>query len=158
MFGFDNLQFKDSFSFLSSSLDRLVGLSKYKDYDDVRSGKIEWKNREYLDNWVDNFKHSRKSPYVKDDKDLDILTDKGVYPYDYMNAWDKFNETELPKKEDFYSKLYDEHISEDDYERARLVWNRFNLKDLGEYHDLYLRCDVLQLTDVFENFRNICLK
>ena len=56
MFGFDNLQFKDSFSFLSSSLDRLVGLSKYKDYDDVRSGKIEWKNKEYLDNWVDNFK------------------------------------------------------------------------------------------------------
>ena len=55
MFGFGNLQFKDSFSFLSSSLDRLVGLSKYKDYDDVRSGKNAWKDREYLDNWKDNF-------------------------------------------------------------------------------------------------------
>ena len=114
------------------------------------NGKIEntWIIGQIISNTVENH-------HVKDDKDLDILTDKGVYPYDYMNAWDKFNETELPKKEDFYSKLYDEHISEDDYERARLVWNRFNLKDLGEYHDLYLRCDVLQLTDVFENFRNM---
>ena len=50
MFGFGSLQFKDSFSFLSSSLDRLVGLGKYKDYDDVRSGKSAWKDREYLDN------------------------------------------------------------------------------------------------------------
>ena len=55
MFGFDNLQFKDSISFLSSSLDRLVGLSKYKGYDDVRSCKIAWKDREYLDNWKENF-------------------------------------------------------------------------------------------------------
>ena len=60
MFGFDNLQFKDSLRFLSSSLDRPVGLSKYKDYDDVRSGKIAWKDREYLDNWKENFKHSTK--------------------------------------------------------------------------------------------------
>ena len=55
MFGFDNLQFKDSISFLSSSLDRLVGLSKYKDYDDIRSGNNAWNDREYLDNWKDNF-------------------------------------------------------------------------------------------------------
>ena len=96
MFGFDNLQFKDSFSFLSSSLDRLVGLSKYKDYDDVRTGKIAWKDREYLDNWKDNFKHSRNSSYINDDEDLDMLTDKGVYPYDYMNNWERFNDTELP--------------------------------------------------------------
>ena len=64
MFGFDNLQFKDSFSFLSSPLDRLVGLGKYKDYDEVRSGKIAWKGREYLDYWKENFKHSRKSPML----------------------------------------------------------------------------------------------
>ena len=96
MFGFDNLQFKDSFSFLSSSLDRLVGLSKYKDYDDVRSGKIAWKDREYLDNWKDNLKYSRNSSYINDDEDLDMLTDKGVYPYDCMNNWERFNDTELP--------------------------------------------------------------
>ena len=98
MFGFDNLQFKGSFSFLSSSLDRLVGLSKYKDYDDVRSGKIAWKGEEYLDNWKDNCKHSRNSSYINDDEDLDILTYKGVYPYGYMNNWERFNDTELPTK------------------------------------------------------------
>ena len=134
-FGFDNLQFKYSCSLLSSSLDILVGLNKYKDYDDVRSGNVAWTDREYLDNRVDNFKHSITA-YVKDGVDLDILTYKGVYPHDYMNTWDKFNEPELPSKEHFYSKLYDEHISDDDYDRAKLAWDRFNLNDVGEYHDL----------------------
>ena len=53
--------------------------------------------------------------------------------------------------------MYDGCISDDDYDRAKLVWYIFNLNDLGEYHDLCLRCDVLQLTEVFENFRTICL-
>ena len=119
-----NLQFKDSISFLNSSLDRLVGLSKYKDYDDIRSGEIAWNDKEYLDNWKDNFKHSRNSSCVNNDEDLDMLTDKGVYPYDYMNNRDRFNDTELPKKENFYSKLYDEHISHDENERAKHVWDR----------------------------------
>ena len=99
MFGFDNLQLKYSYSFLSSSLDKLVGFNKYKDHGDVRSGRIAWKDREYLDNCVNHCKHSRTPPYVKDDVDLDILRDKSVYPYDYMNTWDKFNETELQSKE-----------------------------------------------------------
>ena len=85
MFGFGNLQFKGSFSFLSSTLGRLVGLSKYEDYGDARSGTIAWKDREYLGNWEGGFKHSRKSSYVNDDGDLDILTNKGVYPYGYMD-------------------------------------------------------------------------
>ena len=80
MFGFDNLQFKDSISFLSSSLDRLVGLSNYKDYGVIRSGKIAWNDREYLDNWKDAFEHSRNSSCVNSDEDLDMLADKGVYP------------------------------------------------------------------------------
>ena len=99
MFGFGYLHFKDSISFLSSSLDRLVGLSKYKDYDDIRSGKIAWNDREYLDNWKDNFKHSRNPSCVKNDEDLDMLTDKGVYPYGYMSNWDRFDDTELPKQD-----------------------------------------------------------
>ena len=57
--------------------------------------------REYLDNWEDNFKHSRNPSYVNNDEDLGILTDKGVYPYDYMNNWDKFNDTELPNNDNF---------------------------------------------------------
>ena len=77
---------------------------------------------------MDNFKHNGKSPYVNDDTYLDILTYKTVYPYAYMNAWDKFNETGLPTTEYLYSKLYNEHTSEDDYERAKLVWNTFNLQ------------------------------
>ena len=105
-----------------------------------------------------NFKHSRKSSYVNDDEDLYILTDKGVYPYGYMNNWDKFNDTELPKKKYFYSKLYDEHITEGEYEITNLVWNIFQLKYMGEYHDLYLKTEVLLLTDAFEHFRNLCMK
>ena len=152
MFGMGRLQFKDSFSFLSPPLDRLVGLSRYKGFDDVRSCKVEWKDREYLDNRKDRFKRSRKPSYVSDDEDSDVFTDKGVYPYGYMNNWDKFNDTELSNKTGFYSKLYDEHIRDDDYERANLVCNRFKIKDLGEYHDVYLKTDVSLLTDVFENF------
>ena len=88
---------------------------------------------------------------------MNLLTDKGVYPYDYMNSWDKFDETKLPKKEYFYSHLYEENITDKDYARANIVWKHFNIKNLGEYHDLYLMTDVYLLTDVFENFRDMCL-
>ena len=87
--------------------------------------------------------------------DLDLLIEKGLYPYDYINSWDKCEETELPPKEAFYSRLYDEHITDEDYERAKKVWEHFNIQSLGEYHDLYLKTDVLLLTDVFENFRDM---
>ena len=74
-----------------------------------------------------------------------------------MNNWDRFNDTELPKQEYFYSKLYDAHIRNDAYERAKHVWERFKITDMGEYHDLYLRTYVLLLIDIFENFRNLCM-
>ena len=73
--------------------------------------------------------------------DLFLLTEKGVYPYDYMNEWDKFKDTKLPPKEKFYSDLTGEHISDEGYGRALKVWDNFNIKDLGEYHDLYLKTD-----------------
>ena len=88
---------------------------------------------------------------------MNFLTEKGVYPYDYMNSWEKFDETKLLKKEDFYSKLYEENITDKDYARANIVWKHFDIKNLGEYHDLYLMTDVYLLTDVFENFRDMCL-
>ena len=96
--------------------------------------------------------------YVNSDEDLDLLTDKGVYPYDYMNDFNKFNEKELPKIEDFYSKLTETGIDEKEYQRAIKIWKHFNIQNLGQYHDLYLQTDVLLLTDVFENFRSRCLE
>ena len=62
---------------------------------------------------------------------------KGIYPYDYMDCHSKFNETKLPKKEEFYSLLTDEDISDSDYNHAQEVWDTFNIKNMGEYHDLY---------------------
>ncbi|XP_068735762.1 uncharacterized protein [Montipora capricornis] len=80
-----------------------------------------------------------------------------VYPYDFMDSFDKFNE-KLPSKEDFHSILNDQHITDDQYKHAQNVWNTFNLKNMGEYHDLYLKSDILLLADVFENFRKTCLQ
>ena len=74
-----------------------------------------------------------------------------------MNSFDKFDEEQLPSKEHFYSQLYEEHITDRDYDRANVVWKHFNIKNLGEYHDLYLMTDVYLLTGVFENVRDMCL-
>ena len=86
-----------------------------------------------------------------------MLLRKGVYPYEYMDSWEKFNETALPPKEAFYSNLNLEDISDEDYKHAQKVWNVFEIKNLGEYHDLYVQNDTLLLSDIFENFRNMCL-
>ena len=85
------------------------------------------------------------------------LLRKGVYPYEYMDEWNKFDEKELPCKESFYSNLTMEDISDTDYKHANNVFEKFNLNNLGDYHDLYVRSDTLLLADVFENFRNACL-
>ena len=87
-----------------------------------------------------------------------ILLRKGVYPYEYMDEWNKFNEKVLPSKESFYSNLTLENITEIDYAHANNVFKKFNINNLGEYHDLYVRSDTLLLADIFENFRQSCLK
>src|SRR5678816_2835580 len=87
---------------------------------------------------------------------LDLLLRKGAYPYDYVDSIDRLNETELPSKSAFNSRLNDSGISDSDYEHAKTVWNEFGFKTFREYHDLYNLSDVLLLADVFENFRDVC--
>ena len=90
-------------------------------------------------------------------KKLALMKEKGFYPYDYMGTVEKFAEKRLPNKEDFCSLLTDEGISEEDYQHAINVWETFGIENMGQYHDLYLKSDVLLLADVFENFREINL-
>ncbi|KAL9962348.1 hypothetical protein ACROYT_G031442 [Oculina patagonica] len=87
-----------------------------------------------------------------------LLTQKGIYPYEYMDSWERFKETTLPKKEKFYSKLTGEHITDKEYAHAQKVWETFGCQNLGDYHDLYVKTDVTLLADVFENFRKLCLE
>ena len=81
-----------------------------------------------------------------------------VYPYDYADDWDKFNETTLPEKEEFHSNLNFEDITDADYMHAKRVCKNCEIKNLSKYHDLYFKNDVLLLADVFENFRKMGLK
>ena len=128
----NHLTFIDSFQFMSSSLEKLVS-------------NLPKESLKYTSQIFKN-------------KKLDLMSQKGVYPYDFMDSFNKFNETKLPKQEDFYSILNDEHISGEDYKHAQNVWNTFSVKNMGEYHDLYIKSDILLLADVFENFRKTCLQ
>ena len=124
--------FKDSLKFMSSSLGALVNnLPK------------------------DAFKNLLK--YFTP-KQAEILKQKGFYSYEYMDKEEKFNDTKLPPREAFYSKLSGRGVTEKDYKHAWNVWNSFKMKKFKEYHELYNVTDVLLLADVFENFRDICLK
>ena len=127
-----NLTFIDSFQFMSSSLDKLVS--------NLPAEALKYTSERFQK------------------EKLNLMTRKGIYPYDYMDSFEKFNKTELPTKEEFYSILNNEHISDEDYQHAKNVWNTFQLKTMGEYHDLYLKSDILLLADVFENFRKTCLQ
>ena len=83
---------------------------------------------------------------------LELVKEKGVYPYEYMDSFKRFNEDKLPDKCEYFSSLKDRFISKEEYDRAINVWNVFKIKTLGEYHNLYLKTDVLLSADVFEKF------
>ena len=85
-----------------------------------------------------------------------MLLTKGVYPYEYIDSCERFDETSLPNKETFYTNLNIKSITDVDYRHAKRVFEVFNIKSLGEYHDLYVKSDTLLLSDVFENFKNKC--
>ena len=87
-----------------------------------------------------------------------LLLKKGAYHYEYMDSWERFDETSLPDKEAFYSILNMEDVTDFDHRHAKRVFKSVNNKNLGDYHDLYVQSDTLLLADVFENFRNKCIE
>ena len=94
------------------------------------------------------------------EKEMDgnkLLKKKGVFPYEFMTDFEKLNVNKLPPKSKFYSRLNDSNITDEEYEHAQNVWKEFNCKTMRDYHDLYLKTDVLLLADVMENYRNVCI-
>ena len=89
---------------------------------------------------------------------IDLVSRKGVYPYEFMDDFEKFKKQSLQKKTSFFSRLKQEKVSDEDFEHAQKVWKEFELKNMGDFHDLYLKTDVLLLADVMENFRKLCEK
>ena len=119
----------------------------FKCTDCEKEYEIEF-NNELIERFANTYKFC--------DNDLNkfiMLLRKVVYPYKYMDGWDKFNEKRIPGKELFYSNLTLENISETDYAHSNNVFKKLNINNLGEYHDLYVRSDTLLLADIFENFR-----
>ena len=177
------LKFIDSFRFTSDSLSNLVDntsgifnsieckscIEKIKInseccFDGLKNNRLIYKYKECKEEWkrpINLLKEKFPSIHQFCDGDLNVfilVLGKGVYPYEYMDSWERFNETTLPPKEAFYSNLNLEVITDKDYTHAQKVWDVFEIKNLGEYHDLYIQSDTLLLSDVFENFRNMCLK
>ena len=87
-----------------------------------------------------------------------LLLRKVVYPYEHMDNWENCNETSLPEKEDFYSHLNTEDITDEGYAHPKTDWKDSEINNLGQYHNLYVQSDTLLLADVFENFRKMCLQ
>ena len=174
----NKIKFIDSYRFMSSSLSKLIGnlsegLHNNKcldcesclDYIKTKNEKLILKcfnfktyyekdfNKELIKRFASTYEfcNGNLNKFI-------LLLRKGVYPYEYMDNWERFDETSLPNKESFYSNLNMENIENIDYRHGNNVFKRFKLKHLGEYHNLYVKSDTLLLADVFENFRNTCLK
>ena len=170
------IKFIDSFRFMATSLSKLVDNLT----DNIHNDKcIKCKSnlcfvrainetlfkcidceKEYEKEFNDELLKRFPNTYDFCNNDLDkflILLRKGVYPYEYMDGWNRFNEEVLPDKDSFYSNLTMEDISKTDYMHANNVFEKFNINNMGEYHDLYVRSDTLLLADIFKNFRKSCI-
>lgn len=120
-FSLGNLRFLDSYQFLPYSLQTLA-------YDLAKDG-------------IDSFRHLTSEFALRDEAEL--LMRKGIYPYEYMDCFEKFEEKQLPPMKEFYSAISREDISEEDYLHANTVFTKFNMSCMGDYHDLYVNTDVL---------------
>ena len=177
-----NLEFIDSYRFMNFSPDSLVAnLSEINNkayircrernntyepcefnklhenrlmYKCLKCQHISYKPQQSL---IDKFNNTYRL-CGNDNQNFVLLLRKGIYPYEYIDDWEKLNETALPLKKDFYSNLNLEYIKDKHYEHAKNVWNTFKIKNLGEYHDLHIQSDTLLLSDVFETFRKTCIK
>ena len=172
------IKFIDSFRFMSTSLSKFVdNLSKglhnnrcvdcksYLDYMITKDEKLIFRYYSCKKNYKKNFNKELIERFANiyefcngDLNKFILLLRKGVYSYEYMDNWERFDETSLPDKESFYSSLNMENIDDIDYRHGKNVFKNFKLKNLGECHDLYVQSDTLLLADVFENFRNMCIK
>ena len=178
----NHFKFIDSFQFMGSSLDKLVeNITKCGSCENCRKdpcihrsvsdkGPIIQHQTSYscsecvncnkpgkgcVNSVYDNLKHTSN---VFKGKKLNLMSWKGVYPYNYMDCFEKFDQTELPAKEHFHSILNDQDITDNEYDHAKKVWKTFKLKSMGDYNDLYLGSNVLLLTDIIENFRKTCIQ
>ena len=137
----------------------------FLEYESVKDNLIKCKclscNKEYSNKLDEKLKQRFKNTFKFSDNDIKkfiLLLWKDVYPYEYMNDREKFNETTSPEKEEFYSNLNMEDVTDAGYMHAKRVCKDFDIKNLGEYHDFYLKSNTLLLADIFEIFRKMCLK
>ena len=134
------IRFIDTLGFLNTSIETLT-----------KNLKKECKT---IDELRAVFKNT--SMQFSDDEQFKLMTSKGVYPYEYIDNYNKLNETQLPPKEAFYSSLNNSHCSDEDYKQALDIWNKFNCTTILDYHYIYLMANVLLLVDIRENFKKVC--
>ena len=135
-FSYKGLKFIDSCNFIKASLSSLC--------QNLKNAGIE------------NFVHTRR--HFDTDEKFNLMTMKGVFPYEYMDSFDRFTETQLPGKEAFFSSLTNSEITDEEYAHAETVWKIFECKTMQDFHDVYVRSDVLILADIFESFCKLSLK
>ena len=139
---FGQLVLKDTFAFLSSSLDKLVKTLKAK------GGNMK-------DNFKNLYRYFKTQYHYLPEEDFNLLLQKGVFPYEYMTSFETLHEQSLPPKECFYSGLTKKNITPDEYTFAKKVFSTFHCQNLLDYQNLYMTTDTLLLADVFENFRSL---
>ena len=173
------MKFIDSYRFMSTSLlsnlvsnlseglhnDRCIDCKSCRDYMTIKDEQLIFRCFSCKKNYEKNFNKELIQRFVNTyefcNGDLNkfiLLLRKGVYPYEYMDSWQRFDETSFPDKEAFYSNLNMEDITDVDYRHGKKVFEYLINKNLGDYHDLYVQSDTLLLADVFGNFRNTCIK